>query len=609
MNPSTSRVARMAALGALAVALGLAMLPQSATARTDDAARTGGDRVDLRQAYDRTAQARDVVRLDLLAFNDFHGNLAPISSTSSSGRINNTPAGGVEYLSTHLQRLRNKARFNGAETLTVAAGDLVGASPLLSAAFYDEPTIEALNELGLDVSAVGNHEFDEGYRELQRLQRGGCIDDGAGADNQDSCPGGKTFEGADFQYLAANVVKKRTGKTILRGTAIREVDGIKVGFIGMTLEGTPDIVSQAGIRGLRFDDEVETANALVPTLKQRGAEAIVVLVHEGGVPIDPTAYDACPGVSGPIIDIAKNLHPEIDAVVSGHTHQPYNCVVKDPAGRMRSLTSAASFGRIITDIHLLLDRATGDVVRPAAYAQNRIVTRTVREDPSMTDLIAFYTELVADIANEVIGYTTTTILDDPDPDGSGDSALGNLIADSQRVFDGAVAPGDTGPADVAFMNPGGIRADLVPNGDGAITYGAAFTVQPFNNYVVSMDMTGEDILALLEEQWSGTNAGAPKVLQVSNLTYTWDPAAEPGNRVVDGSVEIGGAALVPGDTYRVAANSFLSDGGDGFATFRDATNKYIGGLDFVALQEYLSENSSAAAPYAPTPTDRIDVLD
>ena len=607
MNSSTRRVARMASLGALAVALGVAMLPQSATARTDDA-RADGDRLDLRQAYDRAAERRDAVRLDLLAFNDFHGNLAPVSSSSSSGRINNTPAGGVEYLATHLKKLRNKARVNGAETLTVAAGDLVGASPLLSAAFHDEPTIEAMNALGLDVSAVGNHEFDEGYKELQRLQRGGCIDDGDGANNQDSCPGGKTFEGADFQYLAANVVKKKTGKTILRSTAIREVDGIKVGFIGMTLEATPDIVTQSGIKGLRFDDEVETANALVPTLKQRGAEAIVVLVHEGGLPLDPTAYDECTGVSGPIIDIAENLDPEIDTVVSGHTHQPYNCTVRDPDGRMRSLTSASSFGRIVTDIHLLLDRSTGDVVRPAAYAQNRIVTRTVTEDPTMTELIGFYSDLVQEIANEVIGYTDGTITAAPDPDGSGDSALGNLIADSQREFEGAVAPGDTGPADVAFMNPGGIRADLVPNAANEVTYGAAFTVQPFNNYVVSMDMTGADILALLEEQWAGTNAAAPKVLQVSNLTYTWDPAAAPGERVVEGSVEIGGEPLVEGDTYRVAANSFLSDGGDGFATFKEATDKYVGGLDIDALQAYLSANSSSADPYEATPTDRIQTV-
>ncbi len=605
MNQSTRRLVRTATLGSLAVALGLAMVPQTATAESARA----DSRADASQAYDRAAERRDVVRLDLLAFNDFHGNLAPIPETSSSGRINNTPAGGVEYLSTHLQRLRNKARFNGAETLTVAAGDLVGASPLLSAAFHDEPTVEAMNELGLDVSAVGNHEFDEGYRELQRLQRGGCIDDGDGADNQDSCPGGKAFEGADFQYLAANVVKKSTGKTILRRFSIREVDGIKVGFIGMTLEATPDIVTQAGIRGLRFDDEVETANALVPALKQRGVESIVVLVHEGGLPTDPTAYDACSGVTGPIMGIAKNLDPEIDAIVSGHTHQPYNCSVKDPAGRLRTLTSASSFGRIISDIHLLLDRKTHDVVRPAAYAQNRIVTRTVAKDAAMTDMIGFYTDLVADIANEVIGYITGTIPAAAPPDQGGDSALGNLIADSQREFDSAVAPGDTGPADVAFMNPGGIRSDLVPNADDEVTYGAAFTVQPFNNYVVSMDMTGAGILELLEQQWSGTNEASPKILQVSGITYTWDPAADPGERVVDGSVEIGGQALVPGDTYRVIANSFLSDGGDGFAAFTDGTNKFFGGLDIDALQEYLTENSSSASPYAPTPTDRIEIVD
>ena len=600
----SGRLRRGLAVAAGLCALAAATLPATAVASQD------ATRAEARQTYDRSADRADRVRLDLLAINDFHGNLEPIDPVSSSGRINTTPAGGAGYLATHLDRLRARATYNDAETLTVAAGDLVGASPLLSAAFHDEPTIKALNRMGLDIAAVGNHEFDEGYRELKRLQRGGCLPDGAGEDNQDSCPAGTGFAGAKFQYLAANVIKKSTGNSILKSTTVRDVDGVKVGFIGMTLEGTPDIVSQAGIQGLRFDDEVRTANRLVPRLQERGVEAIVVLLHEGGYPADPTAFDGCPNLSGPVVDIADRLDAEIDAVLTGHTHQPYNCSIDDPNGRPRLVTSASSFGRIVSDVHLLLNERTGDVVRRGAWAQNHIVTRDVQLDEGIGNLISLYRDLVEEIASEVIGYASRTVVRTPDPDGSMDSELGNLIADSQRLFDGAVAPGDTGPADVAFMNPGGIRADLVVTNGNEVTYGNAFTVQPFNNYVVSMDMTGQQIQDLLEQQFSGDNAGAFRVLQVSEtLTYTWDESEPAGSKVIDSTVEIDGQPVVAGDTYRVIANSFLSDGGDGFSVFTEASDKYVGGLDIDALQEFLTENSSPADPYVPTPTDRIEVQD
>ncbi len=600
----SGRLRRGLAVAAGLSALAAATLPATAVAGQD------ATRGEARQTYDRSADRADRVRLDLLAINDFHGNLEPIDPVSSSGRINTTPAGGAGYLATHLDRLRARATYNDAETLTVAAGDLVGASPLLSAAFHDEPTIKALNRMGLDIAAVGNHEFDEGYRELKRLQRGGCLPDGAGEDNQDSCPAGTGFAGAKFQYLAANVIKKSTGNSILKSTTVRDVDGVKVGFIGMTLEGTPDIVSQAGIQGLRFDDEVRTANRLVPRLQERGVESIVVLLHEGGYPADPTAFDGCPNLSGPVVGIADRLDAEIDAVLTGHTHQPYNCSIDDPDGRPRLVTSASSFGRIVSDVHLLLNERTGDVVRRGAWAQNHIVTRDVQLDEGIGNLISLYRDLVEEIASEVIGYASRTVVRTPDPDGSMDSELGNLIADSQRLFDGAVAPGDTGPADVAFMNPGGIRADLVVTNGNEVTYGNAFTVQPFNNYVVSMDMTGQQIQDLLEQQFSGDNAGAFRVLQVSEtLTYTWDESEPAGSKVIDSTVEIDGQPVVAGDTYRVIANSFLSDGGDGFSVFTEASDKYVGGLDIDALQEFLTENSSPADPYVPTPTDRIEVQD
>ncbi len=435
----------------------------------------------------------------------------------------------------------------------------------------------------------------------------GCLDDGPnGENNQNSCSAGRSFTGADFQYLAANVVRDSNQRTILPATAVRRVEGVKVGFIGMTLEATPSIVSQEGIQGLTFTDEVKTANALVPELRERGVEAIVVLLHEGGFTADPTVYDACPGLSGPIVAINEKLHPEIDAVVSGHTHQPYNCELQDRRGQPRLVTSASSFGRIITDVHLLLNPLTNDVVRPAAYAQNKIVTRDIPKNaPAVARLIAVYQELVQEIANEVIGHVTETIVRTTDD--SGESPFGNLIADSQGEFDDAFPAGESPPADVTFMNPGGTRADLVPEADGDVTYGAAFTVQPFNNFVDSMTMTGRQIRTVLEQQFSGANEPAPRILQVSGLTYTWDQSETGADKVARSSIEVGGQPLDLGAAYTVVANSFLSDGWDSFPIFTEATDKYRGGLDIDALAEYLDENGTAADPYEPTPSTRIDV--
>ncbi|MEJ7744519.1 MAG: 5'-nucleotidase C-terminal domain-containing protein [Nocardioidaceae bacterium] len=484
-----------------------------------------------------------------------------------------------------------------------------------------------MNKIGLQVASVGNHEFDEGWRELRRMQRGGCLKDGPkGQSNQNSCPNHR-FAGADFRYLSVTV-KWDDDKTHRRSTPfpsykIVRAEGIEVAFIGMTLEDTPSIVSQSGVEGLKFTDEVRTANRVVPELRERGAEAIVVLLHQGGVPTDPTAYNECSGVTGPALAIAKNLSPAIDAVVSGYTHQPYNCTVRDPLDRPRLLTSASSFGRLITDVHLLLNPKTRDVVRPAAYAVNEIVTNNqdgpdadtlpdanIAPVAALSRLIAMYKELVAPIATEVIGHLAGTSLLSKTPDDSGESPLGNLIADAQKADPSVIPPGGEPPT-IAFMNPGGIRADLIENANGDVTYEAAFTTQPFNNFDVSMDLTGQQILELLEQQWSGANA-APnnKILQVSGIEYTWDQSAPAGSKVVTGSVMVDSngdgtvdASLDPATTYRIVCNSFLSDGGDNFTVFAAGTNKCIGGLDIDALVDYLNAHD----PYTPVPTDRIDV--
>ena len=605
------RTTALRALGALAAcaALGLAAVP---------AAHGSGS----------NSSTRDLVDIQLLSFNDFHGNLQP--PTGSSGRLitghhfdvasgkvvdDTVNVGGVEYLATHLAQ----ARAGHRDSLTVAAGDIIGASPLLSAAFHDEPTIEAMNALELDVTAVGNHEFDEGYQELQRMQSGGCLDDGDGANNQNSCAAHE-FAGADFDYLAANVKYAGTDQTILPSYAIKNLHGAKIGFIGMTLKDTPDIVTASGVAGLDFTDEVETANALVPVLREQGVKAIIVLLHQGGTPsqqtwTDPTTgktytvnpqYDyACDGggsliaASSPVLDIAARLDPQIDMVISGHTHQPYVCDVKDPAGRDRLVTSASSFGRLFTETDLKYSRAAGDIVRSSVKGTNMLVTRDVAKDPAETAIIDTYTQLVRPIASRVIGSITTDVT--RVPNAAGEEPLGDLIADAQLADPSTVTNGQT-PV-IAFMNPGGIRADLTysasPYGEapGAITYDEAFTVQPFNNYLVSLTLTGQQIYDVLTQQVTGSNAGQHKILQVSNgFTYELTPTGP-----VDGSVMLDGTPIDKAASYRIVTNSFLQGGGDGFPAFTHGTGVYYGGLDIDAFAGYLEAHS----PYTPAALTRI----
>jgi 5'-nucleotidase len=590
---------RLAALG-VAAATSVALIASTGVAPAVATSGPAHNKATHQKAHKPAASK--LVDLQILALNDFHGQLEP-STSSTSGVINGTPAGGAEYLATHLQQLRASAAAEKRHSVTVAAGDLIGATPLVSAAFHDEPTIEAMNEMGLDISSVGNHEFDEGWRELVRMQNGGCIDDGDGAANQNSCADHE-FAGADFQYLSANVFREDTGKTVFPGTTVKEYDGVKVGFIGMTLENTPNIVTKAGVEGLRFTDEVETANAAAKALQKQGVKSIVVLVHEGGFPADATAYNSCPGISGPIVDINAGLSDKIDAVVTGHTHQAYNCKLLDPAGQPRLVTSGANIGRLVTDIDLSINRRSGDVVRSSEVATNRIVTRDVAKAEAITALIKLYKDLVAPIADKVIGSVNPDLSSvTRTNDASGESPLGNLIADSQRT-DPSVVTGGKVP-DIAFMNPGGIRSDLAVQDNGDVTYGAAFTVQPFNNYVVSMDMTGAQVLTALEQQWSGpTNTAAkPVILQVSGITYSYTHPAGGAYTLLPETVKVNGTAIDPAKTYRVVVNSFLSDGGDGIKVFADATNKYFGGLDIDSLATFLAAHPG----YTPGPTDRITV--
>lgn len=576
----------------------------------------------------RAAGRSDVgrtLRVRVIAFNDFHGNIDGSGlnlrsdddglffvSNPATGARSGVPAGGVDYMA----GLVGLLKAGSPNSVVVSAGDLIGASPLNSALFHDEPTIETMNRLGLEFNAVGNHEFDEGREELLRMQNGGCH-----PTDHNSCRGNQVgtpypFEGARFDFLAANVVDTVTGRTLFRPFGIKNFKGNRVAFIGMTLESTPSIVTPAGVAGLAFKDEADSANALVGELKRRGVNAVVVLLHEGGV-VTSGSINGCNGVSGPIVEIVNRLDDAVDLVVSGHTHQAYNCRLANSAGRKIPVTSAGSFSRLLTRIDMKIDTRTRDVID--VDARNELVDRgnflnsqtPIQPVAEISSIVGNYNALSAPIANRVVGSITAALTRAKNV--AGESALGDLIADAQLAATAADAKGSSA---VAFMNPGGIRADLTfpssaaGEGDGKVTYGESFTVQPFGNSLVVKTLTGQQIYDLLEQQW-GANQPFARILEVSRgfgYAHTFDttPAnfdAQKGGRFVcDGSVSLNGVPIDRAASYRVTMNSFLASGGDNFSVFNAGSNPLGGDLDLDALEAYFT---AANAPVAPGAPDRI----
>ncbi|WP_406673660.1 bifunctional metallophosphatase/5'-nucleotidase [Nonomuraea sp. N2-4H] len=564
-------------------------------------------------------KAPRTVPVRLLALNDFHGNLEPPSG--SSGRMvdeqgNTVEAGGAAYIATHMKALRDK------NTIAVAQGDLIGATPLISAAYHDEPSVEFMGKLGLKVAAVGNHEFDEGYQELRRIMKGGCHP-------VDGCsPAGK-WKGASYDYVGANVLfKNRNEKTdalaalgggnspkikkllsdwgvpALPPVSIKIMNGVPIGFIGLVTQTTPNIVTTEGIKDLKFVDEVKAANVASKLLKLVGVKAQVVLVHEGDQVEADQSPDACSAVPGAGNRIATQVDPEIDIVLSGHSHQAYVCKVKDPAGRDRLFSQGGSFGRVITQVDMKVDVRTRDIDRASVVADNHVVTRTVTPDPEISAFVQTWKDRVAPVANRAVGTISADIPNTAAP--SGETPLGNLIADAQLA-----ATKEGGNAQIALMNPGGVRAPLsyasseAGEGDGVVTYGEAFTVQPFNNLMQVVTLNGAQLKTILEQQFTGgpNNQAFTKILQPSsNFTYTYSQSAPWGSKVSD--MKIDGQPVTDTQTIRVAANNFLVGGGDAFLGFTEGTDLWSGPLDIDAFVDYLGQNN----PIAPPATDRITVV-
>ncbi|MGN2639635.1 bifunctional metallophosphatase/5'-nucleotidase [Nocardia takedensis] len=502
--------------------------------------------------------------IHLFGFNDLHGNLEP--PQGSAGRIAGHDAGGAAYLATHLARL--KAAYPA--SAVVAGGDNIGASPLVSALFHDEPTISFLNSVGVAASAVGNHEFDDGVLELSRIQGGGCAPEG--------CSPGAPFTGAKFPYLAANVTDT-TGHLPpgLRAWTMLGVGGRKIGVVGTVTRETAQIVMPEGIRGYSFGDQVAAINAAVPAMRAAGAEAIVALVHDGGAQraADPD-YNGCADMSPEVTTLATGADPAVRAIFTAHSHQSYVCTIEG-----KVVSQAASYGRLITDLTLRF----GD--GPArASAVNRVVTREVTPDSATEALIDFYAEQANPRAKRVVGTAADTLPRQPNP--AGESPLGSVIAEAMLTVTAQPAA-----AGAALMNPGGVRADLKP---GAITYGDIFTVQPFGNQVVTVTLTGAQLLRLLEQQWKDPNK--PTVLSPAGLSYTYVDSAPAEHKVVADSVRVAGQPLNPVATYRVSTNSFLAAGGDGFTVFTEGTDKTVGPTDLDAFESFLATRPTVRAPKA-----------
>ena len=559
----------------------------------------------------------------LIGFNDYHGTL---ESPGTFGQNTSIPAasrpavGGADFLTAHVAALKKQNPLN----VVVGGGDFIGASPLVSSLFFDEPSIETLNRIGVEFTSVGNHEFDKGASELLRLQNGGCkITNGLTDPN--SCKGATVgtpvpFEGAKFKWLSANVVATATGKTLLPAYGIKSFNGVKVAFIGMTLRATPSIVTPTGVAGLEFKDEAATVNALIPELRAQGIESIVVMVHEGGFQTGALAdINACEGnlAGSAIASIVSQLDDAVDVVVSAHTHAAYNCKLPNAKGRAIAVTSASSFGRVLTDIELTIDPATRNIT--AAAATNRLVVRNdpaITADTAVAKIVDAYKTLVSPIANLILGAITTDLVASR-IDGSCNMPAGDLIADSQLA---ATQAANFGGAVVAFMNGGGVRSpgftfasSTAGEGNGNVTYGEAFTVQPFGNSLVTLSLTTQNIKDFLEEQFAGCLSQSVTAtrfaLPSGGFKYTWDGSKACGARISNVTLRSGsttetlvdatGVVQSPARSYRVTVNNFMADGGDGYSTLVKGSNRLGGAQDIDSLTAYMANFKSPKPAYAP----------
>ncbi len=531
------------------------------------------------------------VTVRIIGINDFHGNLEPLSRPAKvegpDGQELTVPVAGAAAYASAIA----KHRAQNAYSLVISAGDLISASPLISSLFLDEPTIGVMNRIGLDFNAVGNHEFDRGREELLRIQNGGCEKHTL----REPCQVERPYPGASFPFLAANV-EKEDGSTLFPASAIRRFgegfDQVTVGVIGLTLKDTPTLVTPKGVEGLTFTDEAKAINDAVPGLIAQGADALIVAIHQGLYSKGGFNEKTCDTVSGPLLQILSQLDPRIDLVLSGHTHNTYVCDYStlDPT-RPFLVTSAGYGGAYLTDIELVVDPAIGDVIAKSAdniIVQNKGFTAggtfispvqqfpAFAADKAIADYVTRYANAAKDYAEQKVGRISAAA---PEPaTDTQETALGNLIADSQLA-----ATREAG-AQIAFMNTSGIRASLIPDAEGNLTFAQIYAAQPFGNTLETMSYSGAQLLALLEQQFD--SEGFVQTFSVSQgFAMAYDLSRPEGSRVV--SASLAGEPIDPARSYRVTMNSFLSWGGDTFTIFTQGTDHVTGPTDLDATQAWL----------------------
>lgn len=476
--------------------------------------------------------------IQLLGINDFHGQL------NVTRLVNGRPAGRADYLAAYL---RKRAAENE-NTLLLHAGDMIGASPPVSALLRDEPTIEFLNRMGFDIGTIGNHEFDRGSDELLRLLTG-------------SSPSAvKDYSGSQFPWIAANVINQKSGKPFLPPYKIINISGIPIGFIGVIMRETPAITAPDSVKDLIFTDEAEAINKYARELQKQGVRAIVVLAHVPGES-RPNGQQA----SGQLIDLAHLVGDEVDVIFGGHSHTYLNSVVD---GKL--LVQAYSYGTAFSDVDIEIDPQTKNIVRKHAEIVTVYQDR-IEPASDITRIIDRYEKKVESAVNRYIGTAAIPITAEQNI--SGESALGNLIADSQR---------SAMNTDFAFTNPEGIRADIDA---GRVTWGNLFGVLPFSNLLVKMDLTGSQIREVLNQQWQ---PNITRILQISGITYTWDDSRPKGEKVIDIYLP-DGAKLEPAKIYSVTVNTYLANGGDNFTVFLNGINRVTGPNDIDALEKYIQQ--------------------
>ncbi|OMF13880.1 hypothetical protein BK131_14600 [Paenibacillus amylolyticus] len=493
------------------------------------------------------------VEVHLIGINDFHGQL------DTTSIVGDKKAGTAPILATYLKEAQAKYEHS----LLFHNGDSVGASAPVSSLDRDEPTMEWMNMMGFDVGSLGNHEFDQGVAALKAQIFGGL----------DPKEGKVIHAGAKFDYVNANVIETATGKTLIKPYVIKEVGGVKIGFIGLVTKSTPAKVSPSGTAGVRFlsvEEEVEAVNKYAKELQDKGVETIIVLAH------DPATTKE--GVTtGEAADLAKALPADspVDVIVAGDNHALANGEVN---GKL--IVQAYSYGTAFEDIKLMIDPATGDVTEKSATITTTF-QEGVKEDPETLAIIKKsldkHPELTKPVGTTDGSVTRTDAYNNEAP-------LGNLIADAMRQADF----GDkASAADFAFMNPGGIRADL-PQGD--VTFADLAKIQPFGNTLVKLELTGEQVKTLLQQQW-GTNAdGTPntKTLQIAGLKYAADFNKPVAERITGLSLE-DGTPLDSAKTYTAVVNNFMAAGGDSYKVLLDAKSSLAGPIDLDVFYEYIVE--------------------